>query len=124
MYRYKDKKGISGTQAGKMTREDKLIDSGNAPDAEDFIFSLCLGVLIMYTGNTYSRVQCVHLLKIAQMDQYRYSEKENHAIVEESPAPITEAQGTTGGPVVKTFAPGAEVPLAARFRTPVRMKLE
>ena len=81
MYRYKDKKGISGTQAGKMTREDKLIDSGNAPDAEDFIFSLCLGVLIMYTGNTYSRVQCVHLLKIAQMDQYRYSEKENHAIV-------------------------------------------
>ena len=58
---YKDKKGISGTQAGKMTRDDKLNDSGNAPDAEDFIFSLCLGVLIMYTGNTYSRVQCVHL---------------------------------------------------------------
>ena len=44
-----------------MTRDDKLNDSGNAPDAKDFIFSLCLGVLIMYTGNTYSRVQCVHL---------------------------------------------------------------
>ena len=39
--------------------------------------------------------------------------------VEESPAPISEAQGTTGGPIVKTFASSAEVPVAARVRTPI-----
>ena len=37
--------------------------------------------------------------------------------MEESPALILEAQGTTGGPVVKTFASDAEVPLAAWVQT-------
>ena len=39
--------------------------------------------------------------------------------MEESPAPITETKGTTGGPVVKTFASGTEVPLVVRVRIPV-----
>ena len=39
--------------------------------------------------------------------------------VEESPAPITETKGTTGGPVVKTFASSTEGLLVVRVRTPV-----
>ena len=45
------------------------------------------------------------------------------ATVDKIAAPITEALSTTGGPVVKTFASGAEVRLAARVRTPVGAKV-
>ena len=46
----------------------------------------------------------------------------NRKIVEESPAPITV--GTTGGPVVKTFASGAEVLQRRRFESQSGQKLE